>query len=1000
MELSVLVSIVLLGSPEKSFELLQVLDGFSKKLIASEPEIMDPVAFCFDDDGNILVAESFRQEQGVEDNRSSEFWLAWDLDLQSVHDRLLMYEYFADQRINGMEYYSEFEDRIRLLQDIDRDGVFETATILVDGFNSPLDGTGAGVLAMNGDVWYTNIPHVWLLSDTNSDGVLETQQSLFGEVFGVRTALRGHDMHGLALGLDGRLYWSIGDRGYHIELEDGTVLHSPGEGAVFRSELDGHNIEVFHHGLRNPQELAFDKYGNLFTGDNNSDSEDKARLVYCVEGGETGWRMEYQTLSGVNERGPWVTENGWDPHAEDRPAWILPAVSTLGSGPSGLVAYPGAGFSERYNDHFFMCDFRGGAEYSNVISFALESDGAHFTLIDEHLFVEKVLCTDVDFGYNGKMVVSDWGEGWTGNYEGRLYAIWDNEHLAEGDVSTIFSDGFKHRTTSELLAMLSHVDRRVRIRAQYELAERRDGDCLVSLLYIENQLARIHAMWALAMIERNALLPQMQHIIPLLQDCDPEIRAQACRILGEARHEKAFSPIVALIDDPSTRVSYFATIAAGHLGDACDAILSMLQRNDDSDVYLRHAGVVALANSQYASTLVNLQTNPSKSIRLAAVLALRKLKSYFLADYLNDADDAVATEAARAIHDARIKGAQNALATSLLVARTIPWQKRAISASKMKHGLQDSIRVVEFSLNESNPEVMRIVAIQALRHWDPGLQLNRDIVEGRVISSNHFDRFLMADIQPQLSALVVSAEGKLLLETMQLIREMRMTLPVGFAKKLVFDELIPIEIRTHALRHTLSADIVSTALQSDRWELRAVAREVMQKRDRVSAREELLNAVHNGEVQEAQRAIVALGNDAIGFSQIDTVNLPIELQLDFAYASGNPLLFGDPIDGFWLQYGGHADEGKRIVFENTRSECLRCHKIEGRGGIAGPVLDDIAITLTVQQLQDALLLPNVRIADGFGGYSAMPPMGALLDHRELRDVIAYLKTLRQGSDAN
>ena len=208
-----------------------------------------------------------------------------------------MYEYFADQRKQGMEYYSAFEDRIRLLKDTDKDGLYESATIFADGFDAPLDGTGAGVLAMDGVVWYTNIPHVWKFNNKGE------KQSLFGDVFGVRTALRGHDMHGLALGLDGRIYWSIGDRGYHIELDDGTEFHSPGEGAVFRSELDGHDLEVFHHGLRNPQELAFDKYGNLFTGDNNSDSVDKARLVYCVEGGETGWRMEYQTLAGVNERG-------------------------------------------------------------------------------------------------------------------------------------------------------------------------------------------------------------------------------------------------------------------------------------------------------------------------------------------------------------------------------------------------------------------------------------------------------------------------------------------------------------------------------------------------------------------------------------------------------------------------------------------------------------------------------------------------------------------------
>lgn len=988
MELILLLS-VLASTPEASLELLQVQEGYSKQLIASEPQIMDPVAFCFDDDGNILVAESFRQEQGVEDNRSSAFWLHADLGLQNLDDRYKMYEYYADQRVNGMEYYKEFEDRIRKLQDTNGDGVYETATIFADGFNDPMDGTGAGVIALNGEVWYTNIPHIWKFDESG------TVKTLFGDVFGVRTALRGHDMHGLALGLDGRMYWSIGDRGYHLKLEDGTVLHSPGEGAVFRCEFDGSDLQVYHHGLRNPQELAFDSYGNLFTGDNNSDSVDKARLVYCVEGGETGWRMEYQTLSGANERGPWVTENGWDPHSEDRPAWILPAIDTLGSGPSGLVAYPGAGLSDRYNNHFFLCNFRGGAEYSNVLSFAVEPDGAHFTLVDEHPFVEKVLCTDVDFSYDGKMVISDWGEGWTGNYEGRLYSVWDEEHVAEGDVSELFATGFDSLESERLIGLLHHVDRRVRVRAQYELANREEASMFVSLLASPQQLSRIHAMWGLAMIDRNASLPQMKHIVPLLQDDDAEIRAQACKILGESAYTPAFKQVESLIGDTNARVSYFATIASGHLGNAHDAIVSMLETNGDQDVYLRHAGVVALANSQYPSSIANLQGNMNASVRLAAVLALRKLKSPFVVDFLLDTSDAVATEAARAIHDARIQGAMRALAETLPVARTIPWQKRAISACKLWHNKQASALVAAFASDSTKPNEMRLLAVQALRNWDPGFAPNREIVEGRIIVRKHMDRFEMADVRVPLEKLIQEAEGELLLETMHLVKELKMTFPTGAAKRFVEDESLPIEIRAFAIEQTLLDDVVMQNLQNDKWQLRSAARKALQKRDTESARELLLDAALEGNVFEAQQAILALGNDPIGFAKLDKEAIPLSLQFEYAQAAGNTELFGTAIVGEWLLHGGNATAGRRVVFENSRSECLRCHKVNNRGGIAGPSLDGVADRLDAEQLRASLLEPNKEVTDGFGEYSAMPAMGTLLNDRELRDIIAYLQTLHQ-----
>ena len=73
-------------------------------IFAQDPLVQDPVSFCVADDGSLFIAESFRQEKGVEDNRSSKFWLEDDLQLQSVEDRLKMYEKWASKRDGGIDY--------------------------------------------------------------------------------------------------------------------------------------------------------------------------------------------------------------------------------------------------------------------------------------------------------------------------------------------------------------------------------------------------------------------------------------------------------------------------------------------------------------------------------------------------------------------------------------------------------------------------------------------------------------------------------------------------------------------------------------------------------------------------------------------------------------------------------------------------------------------------------------------------------------------------------
>ena len=176
--------------------------------------------------------------------------------------------------------------------------------------------------------------------------------------FGVRFSFTGHDLHGLKFGPDGRLYFSCGDRGTHLVTKEGRVIDLPDEGAVFRCEPDGSNLEVVHHGLRNPQELAFNEYGDLFTGDNDSDQGDRERWVQVIEGADSGWRVGHQHAP-LGNAGMWNLERLWVPPFEGQAAYVLPPLANIGDGPSGLVYDYGTGLDASLRHRFLLAYFKG-----------------------------------------------------------------------------------------------------------------------------------------------------------------------------------------------------------------------------------------------------------------------------------------------------------------------------------------------------------------------------------------------------------------------------------------------------------------------------------------------------------------------------------------------------------------------------------------------------------------------------------------------------------------
>jgi HEAT repeat protein/glucose/arabinose dehydrogenase/mono/diheme cytochrome c family protein len=651
--------------------------GFRARVVATEPLIQDAVAFTVDPDGHVLVAETERTNHGAMDNRSSPWHLEDDLQALTVEDRIAYMEKWAHKRSNGMDFYTEASDRVRRTIDTDGDGIYDAFTIFAGPFNEVPDGIGAGVLTVDDEVWYTNIPHLWRLVDGDGDGVAETREPIQSG-FGVRFALYGHDMHGLTLGPDGRVYWSIGDRGYHLVTDDGRVLADPRAGAVFRCERDGSNLEVFATGLRNPQELGFNWRGDLFTGDNTSDAGDRARIVFVAEGGETGWTMDYQSLEGANLRGPWEQERIWEVVTERneafRPDWTLPPLAHVGAGPSGFAYDPGLGLPADLADHFFMCDFTGSAPNSKVWAFQCVPDGAGYEVVNPRPFATGMLNTDVDFDWNGRMLVSEWGGGWSSTKRGRLHAIEHAEAASDpriAEARDLAIAGMASLDEFTLADLLSHPARRLRLMAQVELAERKAIDTLADVARYETEtVPRIHALWGLGHVARleaarnRRIDAAMQPVLVALADPDAEVRAQAAKVLGDPAYAPATEALVTALADESSRVRFQAALTLGAIGDASVTpyLAAMLAENADRDRFLRHAGVLALVRIGDRAAIEEMASSPAPALRRAAVLAMRRLADPAIERLLYDDDVRIRTEAARAVHDVPIPEAMPALA--------------------------------------------------------------------------------------------------------------------------------------------------------------------------------------------------------------------------------------------------------------------------------------------------------------------------------------------------
>ena len=555
----------------------QVAEGFRLEVAASEPQVTDPIAVAFDENGRLYVAE--------------------------------MRGYPFDPPPGG-----GLAGRIRLLEDLDSDGTFETARVFAEGLRWP-----SGIACFDGGIFVTAAPDIVYLKDTTGDGSADVRRTVFT---GFGTGKSEDIVNNLKWGMD---HWIYGTTSYN----GGTVRH------VARNEDStvplGSNDFRFHPvtevieataGTRGDFGNAFDEWGNRFSSNSgNPVIQAVFPLRHVVEGMEPARLsapiLEFdQLVFPVSEPEPWRVARKtywtrWVNTTRDMRAQRFPprelASQGYFTGGAGLGIYKGSAYPPEFRGNAFTPEPAGNL----VLRTILERSGVAFSARRAIAGREFLASTDNWFrpvnvanGPDGCLYVTDMYreviedpsalpdeilehvDYYTGQDLGRIYRI----------VPAGFRRGELRRlagaSVPELVELLNSEDGWRRSTAHRLLFERQPADAAAALRTTAGRSpspqGRLHALWSLeglGHLDEAALLAA-------LSDRDPAVRQNAVR-LAEAR--LAGSPalrekVASMAADEDVAVRFQVALAVPLAGrvDTSPTLADILRR-DPGDEWIRAA---------------------------------------------------------------------------------------------------------------------------------------------------------------------------------------------------------------------------------------------------------------------------------------------------------------------------------------------------------------------------------------------------------------------------
>lgn len=210
-------------SPEESKKLIQVPLGFELQLFASEPDIVNPMAMSWDERGRLWIIEAM------------------------------------DYPNNFVELKGEANDRIKICEDTDGDGLADKFTVFADGLNIATSLTFA-----NDGILVAMAPHFIFLKDTNGDDVADVRDT-------VMTGWNKNDTHAgpsnLQYGFDNKIWGVTGYAGFNGSIDGQRMAFGQG---VYHFKPDGTDFKYLATTSNNTWGLGMTEDNNVFISTANN----------------------------------------------------------------------------------------------------------------------------------------------------------------------------------------------------------------------------------------------------------------------------------------------------------------------------------------------------------------------------------------------------------------------------------------------------------------------------------------------------------------------------------------------------------------------------------------------------------------------------------------------------------------------------------------------------------------------------------------------------------